>query len=655
MIIFAAILAVTLTAAIVITVPYVVDDSTSNFLSNAPTLTPTMEPIIGGSPTFEPTTTNPTPEPTIGGSPTPSPTFGTDKMNIIISLADDMGHSDIGYYNDKIHTPTLDALAADGIKLDRHYTYKFCSPSRSMLMTGKWPHTHGQHTDINLNPVPQLPCAIQEGISTLGETMQKNGYKTHAFGKWHLGHYLPKFIPTNRGMGSFVGIYAGGSSHMSNSGKKMLKSERCACDTNDSLSLKTQTCSNPNVCSSAFDIVNETNGVLSLVNPDRLNGFNYADTFLASEAARVITAHDQTNPIFLYLAWLTPHSPVQSPSEFQDLNPRVKAAAGSGSRLKFAGMLSALDDANRIVIDALKDNNMWDNTLFIFASDNGGASSTLPGRNYPYRGAKHTNHEGGIRTPSFVYSPNPNIIPIERRGVTHYDLVSIVDWSATILGAINAADTNGDFASDSINQWPVFTTGLNPPRMEIPVQIFSEAERYIMLYVDGDRILKYIDGYPGQIKADGYLNPDRKITPGSAIDKIIIPEELESTDPQYNATVNENKGKRHDCVSKPCIFDVTSDPSEIFDLADDLSNVPTSTRLAIQEMIVRHKVNEMDFVGSDLCFVDNDTFQASQKSNRRFDKHAILIARLCGAYVPWYADPTSKLLRDASNCPPVGA
>lgn len=133
------------------------------------------------------------------------------RPNIVVILADDMGYGDIGAFgNPHVHTPHLDALAAQGCRLTQHYSGSpMCAPARAALLTGRYPHRTGAVDVVEGRGLDRI--ALRE--RTLADSLKTAGYATGLFGKWHNGAIDPRFHPNRRGFDEFVGFRAGVSDY----------------------------------------------------------------------------------------------------------------------------------------------------------------------------------------------------------------------------------------------------------------------------------------------------------------------------------------------------------------------------------------------------------------------------------------------------------
>lgn len=287
-----------------------------------------------------------------------SVTTADDRPNIIIILSDDQGWGDAGFNGaTDIRTPHLDQLARDGTIFSAGYaTHPYCSPSRAGLMAGRYQHRFGHDNNTPYtHDDPEAGLPLDETL--LSEVLQANGYATAAIGKWHLGDF-PKFWPNQRGFDYWYGLYGGGMSYWGDH-KSNLPPE---------------------------------SGILrngEIVPPDEIT---YLTDDFTDEAIGFID-REKDNPFFIYLAYNAPHGPVHVTSEYLEETAHIE----DGQRAAYAGLVVGLDAGIGRVMQKLKDEGLYDNTLIFFYSDNGamrnGASSA------PFRGFKGMLFEGGIRVP----------------------------------------------------------------------------------------------------------------------------------------------------------------------------------------------------------------------------------------------------------------
>ena len=229
---------------------------------------------------------------------------------------------------------------------------------------------------------------------------------------------------------------------------------------------------------SATDLSNSSGTRISPA-ADALNG-TYNTRLLAEEAARLIRAHDSTVPFYMYLAFMAVHDGcAEPPGDFFQLGKQAPMATVEryGTTVldtyKVAGaMYTEMDSGIQTVIDALQDNNMWDDTILIFVSDNGGPLDHCT--NEPLRGGKHTFFEGGVRVMSFVSGP---MIPAARQGTRWSGMAASADWYRTITEGIaggTVPDNTGYRPPDALNLWPAIMGGGASPRTEVVHQVENQ-------------------------------------------------------------------------------------------------------------------------------------------------------------------------------------
>lgn len=164
-------------------------------------------------PTGDASSSRTTEPPTAGGADTPY------KPHILLIVMDDLGSNDLGFHRTKIRTPNCDGLLLDpdssgpGIYLQNYYVLPSCSPTRSALLSGRYPLHTGVHHWIPVDSVAGLPL---EDL-TLADLLSgaDGGYETHAVGKWHVGYSRWEQTPTFRGFNSFFGLYTGSADYYS--------------------------------------------------------------------------------------------------------------------------------------------------------------------------------------------------------------------------------------------------------------------------------------------------------------------------------------------------------------------------------------------------------------------------------------------------------
>ncbi len=328
---------------------------------------------------------------TLGGSGLQA----ASQPNIIVILADDMGYADTGFMGSQhLRTPHLDELAQSGVFCSQGYVASaVCSPSRAGLLTGRDPRRFGYEGNLNSGPGnyatrPEL-LGLPPGEHTLGDHLRAAGYATALIGKWHLG-MGEGFHPNERGFDHFCGMQGGSHSYFPTQGKHSL----------------------------------ERNG-------EPLTEFSsgYLTDFFTDEGLRWMTNQRETgNPWFIFYSYNAPHTPMHATPEDLAKFEHI----GDSKRRTYAAMMFALDRGVGRIRAWLKENGQLENTLIVFFSDNGGAT-TNASWNGPLSGVKGCLKEGGVRVPMFWSWPGT--LPAGSR----YDLpASSLDLLPTFLGAAGA-------------------------------------------------------------------------------------------------------------------------------------------------------------------------------------------------------------------------
>ena len=327
--------------------------------------------------------------------------------NIVFLLIDDLGYADCGFNGGKeIKTPNIDRLAKSGTIIDSHYVQPVCSPTRSTLLTGRYPTHTGVYTIVSPGAAWGLPLAER----TLADALRSAGYRTALTGKWHLGEFEKAYQPNARGFDHQYGHFFGMLDYYTHERMNKLDWYR---------------------------------------NGEPLKEEGYTTHLITKEACKVIESGDKSKPLFLYLPFNGVHSPFQVPDSY--LNPY---GALKGNRQKLAGMLAAVDEAIGKIEESLKKAGMLENTLIVFSSDNGGPP---PGDNTPFRDYKGTIFEGGTRAAAFATWPGH--IPADQRV---RQPMHMVDWYPTLI-KLAGGSLEQKLPLDGLDIWPMLTKGTASP------------------------------------------------------------------------------------------------------------------------------------------------------------------------------------------------
>lgn len=373
---------------------------------------------------------------------------GAARPNVLLILADDLGWTDLGCYGSTFYeTPNIDKLAAAGTRFSQAYASSpVCSPSRASLMTGKYPARVGITNWIGgqavgrLNDVPYFH-GLPENEYSLARALHDSGYQTWHVGKWHLGD--KRSSPQAHGFDINIGGGAVGS---------------------------------PSTYFSPYNLPALSDG------PDG----EYLTERLTDEAIRLIRSRDDQRPFFLNLWHYAVHTPCEAPpdlvekyedkarrlgldTEAIDVGEPMPAWHLTGINIRrrtvqsdpvYAAMIETLDDSVGALLAALDDTSQLDNTVIIFASDNGGLSTAegSPTCNLPLAEGKGWMDDGGIRVPLIIAGPGVTA------GRTDDLPTSTPDLYPTVCET--AAATPGNTGSvDGVSLWPTLhgVTREHPP------------------------------------------------------------------------------------------------------------------------------------------------------------------------------------------------
>ena len=339
------------------------------------------------------------------------------RPNIVIIMPDDLGNRDVGFKGGDIATPNIDRIATEGVTFDRFYAAPVCSPTRAGLMTGRYPIRFGLMRGV---VGAWRDFGLDTSEVTMPEVLAQAGYEHRAiFGKWHLGHHKKRWHPLRRGFTEFKG-YNFGIDFFTHEHRFLGEREWWH----------------------DYESVDEE---------------GYLTDLHAEHAVRFINTHaNEDAPFFVYVPFSAPHAPLQAKAE--DLpryahlealaDPRGWEESTAGRPLRaieerregrriHGSMVHALDAGIGRILQALEDNKIVDDTLVIFFSDNGG--SVAMGDNEPFRGAKGSVYEGGIRVAAAARWPAGNVVG----GKQIETPVQYIDLLPTLMGITGIDDHGG--------------------------------------------------------------------------------------------------------------------------------------------------------------------------------------------------------------------
>jgi arylsulfatase B len=460
---------------------------------------------------------------------------------IWVTILDDFGHASASFNQAppkrwEAATPRVDAQAAAGVILARHYVHSFCSPSRASFLSGRLP-VHVQQSNVQ----PDMPNAgVPAAMTTLPEKLAALGWRSAVAGKWDVGGASAAHTPEGRGFSSSLVYFSHATDYWS-------QHDYSGTDTPAA-----------EVCGDALTDLWDSGA------PAALNGTAFIDELVTARLLAVITAHDfGAAPLFLLYTPHATHDPLQAPpaalarlansTDDESLCNASIAASTTGAvfpgfsgavpcRRVFEALVAVVDANIGRIEDALRARGVWDETLAIAFSDNGGQTDLVygGGNNWPLRGGKGSEFEGGIRVAAWL---SGGALPTAVRGSVQRGLMHGADWLATLCGlaggtaAACVADARAAAAGlppiDSLDLWPLLSgANASSPRFEFAA---SAATLVTARF-------KLIEGQPGSASWQGALWPNAS-SPAQLINPVVA-----------------------DCATG-CLFDVNGDPGEHIDVA----------------------------------------------------------------------------------------
>ena len=421
-------------------------------------------------------------------------TAQSERPNVVLILADDLGFTDISPFGSEINTPNIAQLAAEGLAFTNYHTAGSCAPARAMLLTGVDSHRNGVPNIPEALPLEQMAYDHYQGVLndkvvTLASILQSAGYHTYMTGKWHLGH-TPELLPSARGFDRTIAMADTGA---------------------DNWEQRTY-----------LPIYDQANWYADGQEHTLPDDFYSSEYFIDKTIEFIGSNAESDQPFFAYIPFQAVHMPVQAPREFSDKyagvydegwtimrNKRHAAAEEAGviprgaaanvtpgtlawdslseeqkrhhaRRMEvYAGMVDAMDMHIGRLMTYLKSIGEYSNTIFVFTSDNGAEGSNIVrpdgssalqqwfdivgyntdydtlGERNSWNGIGSSNatiaaspltyykfhaSEGGLRVPLVMSGPG-----IERQGTMTDEFVFVTDLAPTILGLLDIDEHNGDW------------------------------------------------------------------------------------------------------------------------------------------------------------------------------------------------------------------
>lgn len=353
----------------------------------------------------------------LGSFAAPSPRTGNPPPNVLLIVLDDVGLDSLSMYNDvtpvdaQALTPQLDLFASTGVRFTKVYANPLCSPTRALLLTGKYAFRTGFGNLADCQPLPMMPCLDLTGTGTLPEvlkTVPNTPYVSGAFGKWHLSADVELSDPIDQGFDYFAGQMDNPGSHFN------------------------------------WDLVVANAGSTTTSNISSTTGAYAAFDARVTRRNAVSWINGQTDPFFAYVCFSPPHRPFQAPAQqsvsvstwnqiTSTFNPSTQMnvkpgdiLSGGLARVGYDWMLEAVDTEIGLLLSSI-DPRVRQNTLVLIIGDNGTPAPLLSAPYFPAHG-KGTVYEQGTRVPLIASGPG-----VDSQGMPCHGLVGAVDVFSTIV------------------------------------------------------------------------------------------------------------------------------------------------------------------------------------------------------------------------------
>ena len=375
--------------------------------------------------------------------------------NIILIFCDDLGYGDLSCYGSVWNqTPEIDRMAVEGIRFTDFYAgAPVCTPSRAGLMTG----CYARRVDMDLDDTnrwvlfPKASKGINPGETILPEVLKMAGYATAIIGKWHLGDQ-PDFFPLKHGFDYYYGIPYSNDMGIRSGEKALLP-------------------------------IMQNNEIIQVIDQRNSDDQSTLTEQYTRETIEWIGKNSE-KPFFLYLAHTMPHVPVAAREEFHNMT--------NHPRVNFGASIAEISWSTGVILDYLREQNLAENTLVIFTSDNGGAPGA-GSSNGVLRDGKGRTYEGGVRVPNIAWWPG-TIKP----GTTCHAPASVLDYYHT-FAALADKPVNDGVVRDGIDISDYF---FNPGVAREPRPYFYWHAGYLMAVRYGEWKVNLLAQFSEEQRAD---------------------------------------------------------------------------------------------------------------------------------------------------------
>ncbi|KAJ8604058.1 hypothetical protein CTAYLR_001741 [Chrysophaeum taylorii] len=492
--------------------------------------------------------------------------------DIVFILADDIGWNNVGFTgrfgyssqeDKKEMTPTLDKLAAAGVVLDSHYAYSVCTPSRSSFLTGRLP----VYGTVELKDPIWPSAGSKVGLETIGTRLRREGYRTGVFGKWDMGGAAAGHLPVNRGFDASLVYLSHRVDYWTSRDPQVCgyaALDACGC-------ARTSTFSPASAAEAAKRPVEKAglfpcdgcDGLYDLWKNERpafehVDAGLYAEQVYVEAAIEFVEKKNDTKPFFALFAPHSAHCPLQPPGWAVDAVGLEAPELSHQTAIAYAAVLKVLD----LAIARLLRHVEWCETLIVFTSDNGGAmlppasgldKACQGATNYPLRGGKWAQYEGGVRTATFVSGGR---VPEHARGrrVANYPL-HVSDWVATLVCGAARSQNGGSYCETAFSAWDliIFNQKKTAPRRLLPLShqtILNGSTKLIVGYEGCRDAAGHAAWSPPGAWPDAAASlQDRRVDSESRSSLLLLTEDQVAV------------------LDDACLFDLEMDPAETRNLA----------------------------------------------------------------------------------------